>query len=111
MRNAPAPYKHDNPNHLAFGKSADSALLAKRRQNFDDGGLAAVSAPRPKYTSVPEEERQPTAADFTPEDMRPGGVAKMAAKYPGWPTMSISPEIESHSRKKSAYERTNPDWG
>jgi hypothetical protein len=36
-----ADYKHADPTHLAFGRSGDSALLAKRRQNFDSGGEVA----------------------------------------------------------------------
>lgn len=33
-----AVYKHADPTHMSFGRSADSALLAKRRRGYDEGG-------------------------------------------------------------------------
>ena len=102
------------------------------RKNFADGGEvdaedpAAYAAPedegmrqlrqlkqltQPRQLRQPTEPTEPTAQDFTPEGYRPGLQARQAAKYPGWPTMSIDPAWENHPAKKSAYERINPDWG
>lgn len=33
-----ASYKHADPAHLNFGRSADSSLLAKKRQGLAEGG-------------------------------------------------------------------------
>jgi hypothetical protein len=44
MRNPPAGYKHSDPSHLDFGKTADSTLLAKRRQNLAGGGEVSSSS-------------------------------------------------------------------
>jgi hypothetical protein len=43
MRNPPVPYKHAGANDVSYSKSADSSLLAKKRQNFADGGAVNQS--------------------------------------------------------------------
>jgi len=38
MKNPPVGYKHSDPSHLDFGRSADNSLLAKKRGGYAEGG-------------------------------------------------------------------------
>jgi hypothetical protein len=59
-----ARYKHDDPSHLEFGRSADSNLLAKKHpQGYAKGG------PVQKFA-------------------RGGSAFANPDKYPGWPQMA-----------------------
>jgi len=76
MRNQPQPYKHDDPTHRSYGQSADSSLLAKRRnqrQNFAEGGAtypvegASGSA---RWQGAGPEHYAAMRAEMSPSDLK-----------------------------------------
>jgi hypothetical protein len=71
-----ARYKHDDPSHLEFGRSADSKLLAKKRpRGYAGGGLVQLTEG--------DEEQQPLYLKTGK-----GTPFVDAEKYPGWPQMA-----------------------
>lgn len=93
MRNPPGPYKHSGANDVNFSQSADSALLAKRR-NFADGGEANKSVSDLKQLISDTGVDKPTKAALANQQSGTSSVTNRSDPNYGWE--SNTPRYDEH---------------